>query len=232
MLKFKVAYFSLLVVLFLAACGGGQEPASATPEVVVVPVTVEVTRLVEVEKEVTVEVPVEVEVTRLVTTTVVQVKEMPIEVTRLVTVEVTAVPEPTATPAPTTAAVATTRPTGFSDAQLLSSMNTLRQKLQEMGGMLDSGILYCDDWLVKHDQVANMPTYNTAYANNTSKWAYEQYRAAINIFISSSKDMTENARLSCVPGSTIPFQQWGLARQGINQALDTVHPAIKALGGE
>ena len=102
----------------------------------------------------------------------------------------------------------------------------------ELGGMLDGGTVYCDTWLEKHDLIANMPTFNISYANDTSKWAYEQYRAAINTFINSSKDMTENTRVSCISGSTIPFQQWGPARQGINQATDILQPAIKALGGE
>ena len=226
MFKFKFICVFIISAFILAACGAGQEQPTAVPQTIDVPVTVEVTRLVEVETEVTVEVP--VEVTRIVTETVVQTEEVPVEVTRLVEVVVTATPEPTGTPDPSS----TGQTGGFSDAQLLASMNSLRSNLLELGGMLDGRTVYCDIWLEKHDQIANMPTYNTASANDTSKWAYEQYRAAIDTFVFAAKDMTTNARESCVPGSSIPFQQWGTARQGINNSIDILQPAIKALGGE
>lgn len=218
MLKFKIIFVFIIGLFLFAACGTAELPTTA------VPITVEVTRIIEVEKEVTVEVP--VDVTRVVVETVIQTRELTVEVTRLVEVEVTSTPEPTAT------ANQTNGLGGFSDAQLLNSMNVLRSNLLELGGMLDGGTVYCDDWLQKHDRIAGLPTYNITYANNNSKWAYDQYRSAIDTFVHSAKDMTENARVSCVSGGSIPFQQWGLARQGINQATDILQPAIKALGGE
>ena len=33
-------------------------------------------------------------------------------------------------------------------------------------------------------------------------------------------------------GGNIGFQQWGLARQQVNTAIDIIHPAIQSLGGE
>lgn len=237
MLKFRIVFAVIIALLLLAACDAAAPPAAPLP--VEVPVTVEVTRIVEVQAEVTVEVPVEmtVEVTRVVVETVIETKEVPVEVTRIVEVEVTATPEPTAVPptavpAQPTSAANTNQTVGFSDAQLLDSMNTLRSNLLELGGMLDSRMVYCDVWLEKFDRIAGLPTYDTTNANDTSKWAYGQYRMAIDTFKAAANDMTQNARNNCQRGGSIPYQQWGMARQGINQATDILQPAIKALGGE
>lgn len=221
----KILTIFVFLILLVAACGSTQQAPPMTPETVEVPVTVEVTRFIEVEKEIV------VEVTRIVVETVIETVEVeiPVEVTRIVEVEVTPTPEPTEE-ASTTSRVVTT--SGFSDSTLLTSMETVRTKLLDLGGMLDGRTLYCDTWIERHDAIANMPTYDTSYANDTSKWAYEQYRSAINTFVFESKDLTTNARESCVPGSSIPFQQWGTARQGINHAIDILQPAIKELGGQ
>ena len=238
MLKVRIVFAASIALLLLAACGTATPPAAPPP--VEVPVTVEVTRIVEVQAEVTVEVPVEVpvEVTRIVEVQAEVTVEVPVEVTRLVEVtatpEPTPTPEPTAVPAPTTTAANgnTNQTAGFSDANLLDSMNTLRSNLLELGGMLDSRMVYCDVWLEKFDRIAGLPTYDTTNANDTSKWAYGQYRAAIDTFKAAANDMTQNARNNCQRGGSIPYQQGGMARQGINQATDILQPAIKALGGE
>ncbi|NJN55061.1 MAG: hypothetical protein HC804_10065 [Anaerolineae bacterium] len=46
--------------------------------------------------------------------------------------------------------------------------------------------------------------------------------------------MTDNCRafLANPQPGTIGSQQWGLARQQVNMAVDAIQPAIQSLGGE
>ena len=183
---------------------------------------IEVTRLIEVQVEVPVEVPVTTEV----------------EVTRLVEVEkiVTATPEPTTEP---TATVTTTAgQTSTTGSSLLQAMNNVQGNLVAYGGFVDAAVrgdaIPCGETVEAYDRVATAPEFNIAGSNATMQNAYNNYRAAVAVFASSARDMTQNCRDLIAGGSersSIPFQQWGAARQGVNDAQDLLNPAIQSLQG-
>jgi hypothetical protein len=245
--------FTLLFVLFLftaVACATEPETVTVVETVMSeVTVEVEVTRevVVEQEVEVTREVVVEqeVEVTREV------VVEQEVEVTRVVEVEVmvTATEEPTpeatatATPAPVPTsppapAAPPAPPAPSADARLLDSMLNVRSNLQSFGGMIDrainEGFVSCEDIVDTYDAVVLAPTYDVSSASVVTQGAYPAYRLAIQTFADGAWDMTQNCRdfLANPSYGEIGFQQWGSARANVNNALDVLHPAIQAMGGE
>ena len=239
-MKHTIYIVMILGAMFLVACT--PEPVEVTRVVEVekpVEVTreVEITRIVEVENpvEVTREVKIEVEVTR------------EIEVTRLVEVEVTAVPTETPTPLPTnTPAPAspsslppTEAPSASVEEELLQAMTAARNDMSSYGGLIDAalrtGVISCQDVVDTYDRVAFAPTFDVSAASDEAQYAYGVYRASIDVFTNGARDMTENCReflANPQSGGGIGRQQWGLARQEVNTAVDTIHPGIQALGGE
>lgn len=223
--------------------------------------SVEVTRVVTEETEITREVevtrPVLMEVTREIETIqeveVTREVMVEVEVTRIIEVEVTAVPTDTPMPAPTNTPAPTTPPSSDSSSSdatppttnanfedtLLETLLTTRSSLQSFGGMIDTalrnGTISCLDVVNLYDAIAGAPTYDVSGESETAQYAYNTFREAITIFTTGASDMTQNCRdflADTSGGTTIPFQQWGLARQEVNTALDTLHPAIQSLGGE
>jgi hypothetical protein len=230
--------FTLLFVLFLfTAVACATEPETVT---VVETVMSEVTVEVEVTREVVVEQ--EVEVTREV------VVEQEVEVTRVVEVEVmvTATEEPTpeatatatAAPQPAAPTAPPAPPAPSADALLLDSMLNVRSNLQSFGGMIDrainEGFVSCEDIVDTYDAVVLAPTYDVSSASVVTQGAYPAYRLAIQTFADGAWDMTQNCRdfLANPSYGEIGFQQWGAARANVNNALDVLHPAIQAMGGE
>jgi hypothetical protein len=226
-----------LVVLLVAA---GCTSPPPTPETVIetvvhtreVPVTrvvqvtnqIEVTRLVEVTRE--------VEVTRL------------LEVTRLVemTVErvVTATPEPTPTPLPPTEVPPTPIPVptvpSVPVAALLDSMQTAREDMRNFAGLIDvalrEGYISCQQVVDLYAKIVNAPTYDVSAGSPVVQNAYGAYRAAIDIFATGARDMNQNCSdflASGGSGTGIPFQQWGMARDQVDEALKILDPAIESL---
>ena len=61
--------------------------------------------------------------------------------------------------------------------------------------------------------------------------AYNGYWSAVQIFVSGARDMAQNCRdhIANPSGGSIPFQQWGVARQNVNDALAVLIPAIDSL---
>lgn len=241
-MKSKIIILILGAMLF-AACTA--EPVEVTREVEVEK-EVEVTRVVEVTREV--EVVEEVEVIQEVTVEVVVTEQVEVEVTRIVEVAVTAVPTdtpeptPTNTPAPASASSSAPQPTSVPEVslaeQLLQSMLAVRSGLQNYGGMIDgalrSGIISCEDIVGTYDGIAGARVYDMVGTDPGLQNAHGAYRAAIDVFTQGADDMTENCRefLNGKPGGNIGFQQWSLARQEVNTAVDIIHPAIQSLGGE
>ena len=238
--------YSLLFALLFMVTACASEPETETIMVTVmseVTVEVEVTRevMVESEVEVTREVMVEseVEVTREV------LVETEVEVTRVVEVEVVVTPTlaptleatATATVAPQPAAP-TAPPPPSADALLLDSMLNVRSNLQSFGGMIDrainEGFVSCQDIVDTYDAVVLAPTYDVSSASVVTQGAYPAYRLAIQTFADGARDMTQNCRdfLANPTYGEIGFQQWGAARANVNNALDVLHPAIQAMGGE
>lgn len=242
-MKSKRLLILLLGIALLVACT--QAPVEVT-RVVEVEKEVEVTRLVDVEVTREVNVVEEVEVTREIQIEVTQ--EVEVEVTRLVEVEVevTAVPTHTPTPAPTNTRAPNTAnnpaptnpPPAAVQENLLAAMIRVRADLQRYGGLIDgalrSGAIDCQDVVDTYDRVDFAPTFNVASESQLVQNAYGVYLAAIEIFTAGAWDMTNNCReyLANPQPGEIGSQQWGLARQQVNTAIDTIHPAIQSLGGE
>ncbi len=227
----------LFVLLFLVVS------CSAEPETVIetvvheATVVVKVTRLVEQEVEVTREVEITHEV------------EVPVEVTRIVEIErvITATPEPTPEPTMTATVAATAAPAQPSTPEpvqdlattFLEQMENTRRQMQSFGGQIDAALrgdpFSCLDSVYLYDAILSAPTMDVSSASAEVQNAYGRYRASIDIFRDGAKDMAGNCREvvdGTKQGTTIPFQQWGLARQQVDQAIGILSPAIQMLGGE
>ena len=111
--------------------------------------------------------------------------------------------------------------------------------MQNFGGQIDAALrgdsFSCLDAVVTYDTVAAAPTFDVAGTDLDIQNAYGQYRASIDIFMNGTRDMVGNCR-ELITGdkesTTIPFQQWGLARQEVDSAIGVLSPAIVLLGGE
>ncbi len=218
----------VLIATVLTAC-------SSEPE------TIEVTRVVrestevEVTRQVDVEVTREVEVTRLVEVTKEVEVPVEVEVTRIVEQVVTATPEPTAELKATEEVAPADESVPAPSVTMLQAMYNVRSDLQSFGGYIDAALrgdsVPCNTTVEIYDRVANAPTFSTG-GNPAVENAYNNYRHAISIFVTGSRDLAQNCR-DLIAGTntqgTIPFQQWGLSRQSVNDALDALHTAIQIL---
>ncbi|MCB0009754.1 MAG: hypothetical protein KDE04_24985, partial [Anaerolineales bacterium] len=146
-------------------------------------------------------------------------------------------PRPTNTPAVTL----TPTPTATSNSirgSLLYTMQVARNNMVQFGGLIDqavnSGSIDCSVVVSLYETISRSPTYGTAGEGTTVVNAYNAYRSAITTFTNGARDMTQNCRdfLASGGAGSIPFQQWGVARQQVNVALDTINPAIQSLGGQ
>jgi len=136
-------------------------------------------------------------------------------------------PTPTATPAPRTGTV------------LLGAMRATRKQMEEYGGWIDRGLrgesVLARETVNLYDAVAGVPTLDMSGSNEVLRWAYDCYRRAIDAFLVGVGDMDRGSRLFLASGKEsdgIPFQQWGAARQAINDALAILIPAIDRLEEE
>jgi hypothetical protein len=215
---------ALVLVSTLVAC-------SNEPEIIVVTVEVpiEVTRIVsevaEVEVTRVVEKTVEVEVTREVMVT--SIVELIVTATHTPTPDITPTPTQTATPQEVTA------PQPPSTPSLLQTMRSIRRDMESYGGLIDAALrgdpVPCATIVEIYDRIARAPTM-TVGSNQQN--AYNSYRASLEMFLTGTRDMTQNCRDFLARGDgagTIPFQQWGLARQKVNDALDILIPVIVSL---
>lgn len=140
----------------------------------------------------------------------------------------------TPTVAPTTASATTVAPPPpppppNQDEALLGSMKSVQTDLQRMGGMIDNavntGSVNCRDVVNTYDRIANAPSYDGLTGEAVS--AHSSYRSAITTFTNGARDMRQNCADFLAGGSgSIPFNQWSRARQSVNQALNTLNPAI------
>ena len=70
-----------------------------------------------------------------------------------------------------------------------------------------------------------------AGGSDTVVAASDQYRQAVAMFATGARDMAQNCRdflASAEPG-TIPFQQWGVARLRVNEAVAVLNAAAGML---
>ncbi|MEW5985585.1 MAG: hypothetical protein AB1791_03030 [Chloroflexota bacterium] len=151
-------------------------------------------------------------------------------------------PAPTETPVPTNTATrqAAAPPTATRadvGSTLLAAMKDTRGDIESFGGLIDvalrEGFVDCQEVVDFYDGVAASPTFDVSGSSGLVQGAYGSYRAAIDIFTTGARDMTQNCRdfLANPSGGTIPFQQWGLARLKVNDALNVLIPAIDSLEG-
>jgi len=136
-------------------------------------------------------------------------------------------PTPTATPAPRTGTV------------LLGAMRTTRKQMEEYGGWIDRSLrgecIPTRETISLYDAVVGVPTLNVSRGDEIVRWAYDCYRRAIDVFSVGVGDMDRGDHLFLASGKEndqIPFQQWGAARQAINDALAILIPAIDRLEQE
>jgi hypothetical protein len=83
-----------------------------------------------------------------------------------------------------------------------------------------------------YDNIVNAPTFDVSNEDEVTRWAYAQYREAVALIEDRGRDMSENCRAwlaDPIDDGVIPFQQWGLARENVNEALDMLIPAIEKL---
>jgi len=143
----------------------------------------------------------------------------------------TETPTPTLTPTLTPTAV----PTPNIIAALLQAMRNTRRQIEEYGGLIDiateTRLIPCQQTVDLYDAIVNAPVFSVPAKDEVTQYAYNCYRQAIDIFAGGARDMTENCRawLADPQPGVIPFQQWGLARQKVNDALSILIPAVERL---
>lgn len=244
----------LFCMLFIVACANPEDIELSVQQTVTAqtPVVEQVEATVMVEVPVTVEVMVTEEVIQEVEVTREVIVEVEVEVTRVVEQVVTATPEPTepptatATTAPTNTPAPqvanpnpqpTAPPVASVEEQVIAAMRLTRDRMLSFGGMIDAalgqGIINCQEVVDVYDAVANAPTFNVAGTSQLIQYGYGAYREAVQIFSTGAWDMTQNCRdfLANPGGGGIPFQQWGAARQNVNNATDVLSPALQAVEG-
>ncbi len=139
----------------------------------------------------------------------------------------------TATPPPASDPVRP-NPVAFSPTALRDSMNSVRSSIEQTGGLLDR--LFngesetCTEYQGYYDDVIRSATYSGV----PEDWAgvYNDYIFAAENFLATN----ESIDATCDDGSgAISSLNYGVARQGINDSLNRLIPAIEAanakLGG-
>jgi hypothetical protein len=110
----------------------------------------------------------------------------------------------------------------------------VKKQMEGFGGLIDGalrlGYIDCQDVVNQYTAISNAPTLNVP---GDLAGAYQLYRDGVNIFTTKARDLNQNCVdfMANPSGSGIPFQQWGPARQGVNEALDKLRQAITAAGG-
>jgi hypothetical protein len=111
--------------------------------------------------------------------------------------------------------------------------------MEEYGGWIDRGvggeIIPLRETVSLYDAVAGAPILDVSASDEIVRWAYDCYRRAIDGFVTGAGEMDRGNRLFLASGdelTTVPFQQWGAARQAVNQALEILIPAIDRLEEE
>ena len=162
-------------------------------------------------------------------------------------------PEPTSTPVPTDTSqlTATFTPTAtFTNtfvpvtpapiatftspaSDFLTTVSTVKRQMEGFGGLIDSalrqGAINCEDVVNQYLTIASAPQFDPGGLAGP----YQTYRAAVDLFSANSHDIYQNCAdfLADPSSGSIPFQQWGAARQSVNEAVDLLRQAIVATGG-
>jgi hypothetical protein len=140
-----------------------------------------------------------------------------------------------ATNFPTAGARRTAPPGGPAAPDFLTTVAGIKRQMEIFGGIIDiaangDGTVDCQQVVNVHDAVVNAPNFSVP---GPLAGAYQLYRNGVGNFATKTNDMYLNCQ-SVVNGGTsggIPPQQWQLARQGVNEAVDMLRQAIIAAGG-
>ena len=224
MRKIAVACVNVLVLITMFGCLGPKSantlieqtlpPPTQTPVIVIQVLEVTVTRVIEVTRQV--------------------------EVTRVVTLVITATPEPTATPTNTptpepSSALPSAPAVSSMKTQLLNSLIALRYEIEVMN--FDELIVKCsrgyEDSLTDHyESIIAYPSYDVTGSSAIIQKAHNDYRQAIAIINSTNRDLYTFC-LDWIakgkPQEYISQLTASVARQGINDALGLILPAIELL---
>ena len=117
-------------------------------------------------------------------------------------------------------------------------MTAVRQMMFNYGGQIDAALrgdgVYCDQIVGIYDTISAAPDRDVSAWTADEQNAYAIYRASMSTFLEGTWDMTNSCHdfLSGASDRDIPFQQWGLARQTVNEAVDIMHQAFVKLGVE
>ena len=127
-------------------------------------------------------------------------------------------------------------PVGPSSSSLLQTMQAVHGDFASFGGLIDvalrEGIIDCGIVVSSYDRIAGAPIIDVSGSSAVAQNAHAGYRAAVVTFTDGARDMAQNCRdFLAAPdaGGGIPFQQWGLARQRVNDASDILHQALQSL---
>jgi hypothetical protein len=118
---------------------------------------------------------------------------------------------------------------------VVDAVTAAKLALEGFGGMIDAalrlGAVDCEEVVTRYDLTVALPALDTTGAPGEAVAAHEQYRQALAIFSDGARDMTQNCRdfLANPESGTIPFQQWGLARMRVNEAVAVLNAALALL---
>jgi hypothetical protein len=133
---------------------------------------------------------------------------------------------PTATPPPPSRPVPPA-PVAFDAQAIRGSMNNARSMIEQMGGLLDRLLRgsreTCDEYTGYYRGVVTSPRYDGVPA----EWQtiYNEYIAAVELGSSTNQAIFE----TCFSGNGVVTElNYGAAREGINNSLNRLIPAIEA----
>jgi hypothetical protein len=131
----------------------------------------------------------------------------------------------TPTPGPVTAPPRP-GPVAFNAVALRDNMLSLRSSLEQLGGMLDRGGGSCIEFWDYYHAFHSIPTYDGL----PPEWQgiYNDYLYAADHAIAISESLNS---LCVNGGGGLSGLNFGIARMGVNESLDRLHPAINAANG-
>jgi hypothetical protein len=176
-------------------------------------------------------------------TAVVQTEEALSQIaTRVSGTETAHAPTATPPPSPTSPATPTASPTGTATPmpkptvpqQTVAPRATVEppgidvydayQTVQALASLNDSQVVHCTTFIDKYNHMSSLPENFDDLAD---------YATARSLVLTTSRDEMINCTDWLAGNSTsnvIPFQQWGMSRQGAEQARQLLRPLVIALG--
>lgn len=144
---------------------------------------------------------------------------------------------PTPTPSPLPTSKTYTAPPPSPSAALLESMLGLRRNIELLANDNPGNFIICSrdrppSVPDNYEEIVGYPAYDLIASSAVVQDAYNRYSQAIDIIRITNKDLYQfcvNWLIGANTSDTIPFHIWGLARQGVNDALDVLLPGIAEL---